>query len=101
MKAKLLAPRNSAREILSDVDARRMLESGSWVLVTIPKPESLGVKRQRKFRRRHTDEGFKRLDFWVSEDVFNELQARRCDGESLAVLIKRLLELPDDCAENG
>jgi len=100
-KAKLLAPRNMAREILSDVDAQRMLDSGSWVIAAIPKPVTPGAKRQRKFKRRRAEAGYKRLEVLLSERIFDVLQARRQKGESLAELIKRLLELPGDTAEKG
>ena len=95
-KATLLAPRNSAREILSDTDAQRMLDSGSWVIATVPKRPTAGAINQRKFKRRRAEAGYRRLDIMLTKQVFNALQARRQSGESLAALIKRLLELPDD-----
>lgn len=100
-KATLLAPRNAAREILSDSDAERMLSSGSWVIAKIPKSVTPNAKRQRKFKRQRAEAGFKRLEVLLAAQVFNSLQARLQKGESLAALIKRLLELPDNADEKG
>ena len=101
-KAKLLAPRNSAREILSDSDAQRMLDSGSWVIATIPKKRSAGARNQENYMRRKLDAGFKKLEILLPEHVYNSLRARRQEGEPMAMVVERLLiESSGDNGENS
>lgn len=90
-KAKLLAPRNMAREILSESDAERMLQSGSWVIASIPKKRTAGARNQANFFRRRLDAGYRKLQVLLPNHVFNSLQAKRRDGETLASLLERLL----------
>lgn len=90
-KARLLAPRNMAREILSDVDAQRMLDSGSWVIATIPKKPTAGARNQRNYMRRRLAAGFRKLEILIPERVYAALHARRQEGESMASLLERLL----------
>lgn len=101
-KAKLLAPRNMAREILSDTDAQRMLDSGSWVIATIPRKRSAGAKRQEAYMRRRLETGYRILHTLLPDHVFAELRARLHEGESLAELVERLLaESIADNSEKG
>jgi len=101
-KPTLLAPRNSAREILSDTDAERMLQSGSWVIATIPKKRTARAKTQQAYMRRRLAAGYKKLEFLVPEHVYHALQSRQRDGESLAELLERLISLTsDDNDEKG
>ncbi|MGQ7959893.1 hypothetical protein ACUTAF_19610 [Pseudomonas sp. SP16.1] len=101
-KATLLAPRNSAREILSDSDAQRMLDSGSWVIATVPKKPTAGAVNQRNYMRRRLEDGYRKLEVLLPEHVHGALYARRLEGESLAELLERLLaETPDDSADKS
>lgn len=100
-KAKLLAPRNSAREILSESDAERMLQSGSWVLAVIPKKATAGAKRQSDYWRRRLEAGYKKLQVLLPERVFNSLQAKRRDGETLAGMLERLLSESDSDSDKN
>lgn len=95
-KATLLAPRNAAREILSEADAQRMLDSGSWVIATIPKKPTAGARNQRAYMQRRLAAGFKKLETLLPERVYDALAAMRREGESTAELIARLIESSDD-----
>lgn len=90
-KARLLAPRNMAREILSDTDAQRMLDSGSWVLAAIPKKQSAVAKRQREFWRRREAAGYKKLLLILPGHVVDELHVLQREGETMAELVERLM----------
>lgn len=98
-KAKLLAPRNAAREVLSDTDAQRMLDSGSWVIATIPRKRTAGARNQQNYMRRKLDAGHRMLHTLLPDHVFNELHARLHAGESMASLLERLLS--ESVADNG
>lgn len=100
-KPKLLAPRNSAREITSEVDAERMLASGSWVLAVVPRKPSPATKSQRKFRRNRIQAGYRRFDVLLPEHVFNALHAQRREGETFAQMVERLIRLSGDIDENS
>ena len=101
-KPTLLAPRNSAREILSDTDAERMLASGSWVIATVPKKRTAHAKTQQAYMRRRLAAGYKKLELLLPEPVFDSLQAKRREGESMAELLERLISLTsDDNDENS
>lgn len=100
-KATLLAPRNMAREILSEVDAQRMLDSGSWVLAVIPKKTTPAMKRQRKFRRNRIAAGYRRFEVLLPEHVHNALHALRREGETVAKMVERLIGLSGNTDENS
>lgn len=101
-KATLLAPRNAAREILSEPDAQRMLDSGSWVVATIPKKQSSGARNQANYMRRRLEAGYRKLEVLLPEHVYSALHERRHDGESMAMVVERLLaESSDDIDEEG
>src|SRR3990167_1344247 len=94
-KAKLLAPRNTAREVMSESDAERMLQSGSWVIATIPKKRSAGAKRQSDYWQRRLEAGYRKLQVILPDHVFHELHARLHAGETLALMLERLLSESD------
>ena len=95
-KAKLLAPRNMAREVLSDTDAQRMLDSGSWVIATIPKKRSTGARNQENYVRRKLEAGYRKLHVLLPEHVYRELYARLHDDEAISSLLERLLSASDN-----
>jgi hypothetical protein len=99
MKSILLTPRASVREVLSPLDAERMLRSGSWMKAVVPKPVSAGAKRQRAFLDRRRQAGFHRLDIYLPPRVFAALLSRRKPGESMASLIERLISSTCDAGE--
>ena len=94
-KGKFLAPRNAAREILSDSDAQRMLDSGSWVIATIPKKPTRHSIAQKEFEQRRREAGFRKLQVLLPEHVFGALNSRRQEGESMAMLLERLISESD------
>lgn len=96
MKTKLLVPAMYAREMIDGPDLDRYLASGSYLIGTRPKKPTDHAIAQRAFKQRRSEAGFKRLDVLLDEQIYNALMARRRDGESLAAIIKRLLNLPDD-----
>jgi hypothetical protein len=87
----LLAPRNAAREILSDSDAERMLSSGSWVIAKIPKKQSAGARNQKNYMRRRLEAGYRKLEVLLPAHVYRALHVRQQDGESMAMVVERLL----------
>lgn len=101
-KAKLLAPRNMAREVLSDTDAQRMLDSGSWVLATIPKKRSARAINQQNYMRRRREAGYRKLEILLPEYAHDILHSMQRDGETMAELVERLILLSsDDNSEKG
>lgn len=101
MKAKLLAPRNAAREIMSETDAQRMLDSGSWVIATIPKKRSARAINQQNYMRRRLEAGYRKLEILLPEHIHNILHSRLREGETYAELVTRIILLTsDDNSEN-
>lgn len=101
-KATLLAPRNAAREMLSEVDIQRLLDSGSWVIATIPKKPTAGAINQRNYFQRRLEAGFRKFQVLLPEHVFNALHGRRHKGETVAEMLERLLAESDtDNEENS
>lgn len=99
-KPVLIAPRSQAREIDPDSpDFRRYLDSGSWVLVVIPKKLTPLAKRQRKFKRKREAAGYKKLEVLLPPHVVEAVYAKRLNGETMAELIKRVFGLSDDSEE--
>jgi hypothetical protein len=98
-KGQLLAPRNTAREILSDVDAQRMLDSGSWVYAVLPKKSTPAMKAQRKFRRNRIAAGYRRFEVLLPERVHNALHALQREDETFAQLVERLIGLSGNADE--
>lgn len=98
-KGQLLAPRNMAREILSEADAERMLQSGSWIIATIPKKTTPAMARQRKFRRNRITAGYRRFEVLLPEHVHSALHALRREGETVAKMVERLIGLSGNSDE--
>jgi len=91
-----LVPAMYAREMIPNADTEQKLESGSYLLAIKPKKLTANAIAQREFKRRRSDAGFKKLDVLLEEQIYNALLARRRDGETLAAIIKRLINLPDN-----
>lgn len=95
-KTILLVPTKFAMEMLPNADTEQKLASGSYLIATKPKKLTANAIAQREFKRRRSDAGFKKLDILLEEQIYNALLARRRDGETLAEIIKRLINLPDN-----
>lgn len=91
MKATLLAPRQSVREIASPADASRMLASGSWVRASAAQTRKPSSARARQYKRRRRAAGWQVLNIFVSPKLATALRAAKREGETLAELIERLL----------
>lgn len=91
----LVVPRTAVREVAPNADTDRLLASGSWCRVGTTAPESEHTRAQRAYRHHRMEEGCRRLDLWLPEQVFSALRTRQREGESMAVTIKRLLESPE------
>lgn len=90
-KARLLAPRMATREMMDGPDLERMLDSGSWVIATVPKkPTAHAISQRRYWSRRH-EAGYKRLSLLLPEHVYEAFYSQCRDGETLALLLERLL----------
>lgn len=98
-KVMLIAPRNMVREMTSEADVERLLQSGSWCRVAGTKPISKGAAWQRQFRARNRLLGFKWFTVWLPPETFAALVAVKRQDEDFAELIKRLLELPNSSDE--
>ncbi|MNZ10246.1 hypothetical protein D3C78_270860 [compost metagenome] len=94
-KPTLLAPRNQAREITSEVDAQRMMESGSYVECTIPKKPSKALIAQRALDQRKREAGLRILHVALPPAVLDAIHARLREGETMARLIERLISESD------
>lgn len=90
-KGQLIAPRNVAREVLPGVDMQRLLDSGSWVIVNLPKKPTRHSIAQRDYMQRRFAAGYKKLEILLPEHVYSFLQSRLRDGESMAELVERLI----------
>ncbi|WP_150105102.1 hypothetical protein [Pseudogulbenkiania ferrooxidans] len=95
-KPLLIAPRNTAREVLPGPDAERLLASGSWVPVVLPKPRYRSAKTVEAFRQRRREQGFKAIHVLLPEGVYKALHDQRQKGETLAGVIERLLSYAAD-----
>lgn len=84
-----------ARSVLLNTDIQQGLETGRLLLAVKVKKPTYHAIAQRAFKRRCSEAGFKRLDVLLEERIYNALLARRQSGETLAAIIKRLLNLPD------
>lgn len=96
MKSVLIAPRNAAREIDPDSpDYFRYLESGSWVRVqALSKQQTQNARTVQKAKQRHLAAGCKKVECFLTPDVYAALLAKKRKGETLAQLIARLVR-PD------
>lgn len=93
LKTFLLAPRQGTREILSPVDAARMLKSGSWVAVAEAKPISKQAMGQRRFRERCQEEGMRQLVIWLPSETFELLKSKKGPKESMAEVVERAVKM--------
>ncbi|WP_141232995.1 hypothetical protein [Pseudomonas sp. Irchel 3A7] len=96
MKSKLVVPRNQAREMVPGPDLDRMLNSGSYLLATVPNKPTAHCIAQKEYMQRRLDAGFKKLQVLLPEPIFNKLRERCRDGESMAELLERLLSASDN-----
>lgn len=91
-KAVLIAPRATARELVPGPDLDRLLSSGSWLVVAVPKSRHPGTKKVAAFRQRKKENGFRYLHVLLSGEVINRLHAQKLDStDTLAAVIERLL----------
>lgn len=97
-KTILIVPTMYAREMVPNADVDMKLASGSYLIAVKPKKQSAVAKRQRLFRDRRNEAGDKKLEVFLTEQIYNSLLAMRREGETMAALIKRLLELTDNYA---
>lgn len=95
-KPTLLVPRQNVREVLSEVDAARMLASGSWVKAVLPKPRRSSTRKVTAFRQRLKEKGYRQLHVMLRGDVIDALHAQKRGGETLANVIERLLSYADE-----
>lgn len=95
-KGILIAPRNATREVLSGVDMQRLLDSGSWLIATAPKKPTRHSVTQKEFEQRRREAGFRKLQVLLPEPIFNKLRASLREGETLALLLERLLAETDN-----
>jgi len=86
----LIAPRNMAREV-TEQDAARLLAGGSWCAVTEVRRPTAGQRRQARLRERRKAAGMRGMLLWFRPEVHALLHASKRKGESVAVLIERLL----------
>ncbi|UVJ42852.1 antitoxin VapB family protein [Pseudomonas sp. LS1212] len=98
MKATKMIHPSHAREILSEVDAARLRQSG-WLELDQTKPVSKGAAFQRRYRKRQLMLGFKQFSVWLPESVFNALAAMKKPKESFAELVERLINSPNNTGE--
>jgi hypothetical protein len=92
----LIVPAKFATEMVPNADLDQKLASGSYYIAVKPKKPTANAIAQRAFKRRRNEAGFKKLELLLDEQIYNALLARRRDGETLAAIIKRLLNLPDN-----
>lgn len=95
-KAKLIAPRQFTREMVPGPDLDRLLNSGSWVVVAVPKSRHRGTQKVAAFRQRKKEDGFRYLHVLLSGESINKLHAQKRGGETLADVIERLLSYTDN-----
>ena len=95
-KVLLIAPRAAAREMVQSADLNRLLESGSWVTVVLPKPRRCSTRKVAAFRQRRKEKGFRYLHVMLRGEVIDALHAQKRGGETLADVIERLLGYADD-----
>lgn len=95
-KGILIAPRNAAREVLPGVDMQRLLDSGSWVIATVPKKPSAHCIAQREYKQRQLEAGYRDFHTLLPAPVFNRLRAMLHEGETFSELVERLLSIADD-----
>lgn len=89
-KPTYIAPRMYVREMVDGPDLERMLESGSYMIATVPKKPTDVTKRQRQFRNRRLEAGYRRFEVLLPAHIYELLHLLRHDGETMASLIARL-----------
>jgi hypothetical protein len=95
-KSVLIVPAKYATEMFMNADVEQKLASGSYLIATRPKKPTANTLAQRAFKRRRGEAGFKKLEALLDQQIYNALQARRQDSETIAGLIERLINLPDN-----
>lgn len=91
-KSILIAPRTHTREVALNADTERLLASGSWCVVSMPRKPNAVAIRQRVSRQRRQQAGCHRLSTMVSEGLFRKLTSLKREGETMADLFERLCE---------
>lgn len=100
-KPVLVAPRNSAREMLPGDDLDRLLASGSYVEVKPVKSRSPNAGKSRAFKARKRAEGCIELNLFLPAHVHAALRRKLHRGESMADCIARLLGVSDEKGQVG
>lgn len=97
----LVAPRNSAREMLPGDDLDRLLASGSYCEVMPVKSRSSNAGKSRAFKARKRAEGCVELNLFLPAHVHHALRRELHPGESMASCIARLLGVSDEKGQVG
>ncbi len=90
-KPKYIAPRMYVREMVDGPDLDRMLESGSYLVASMPKKPTRHSVAQKEYMQRRFAAGYKSLNVLLPEPVFNQMRAMLQEGETFAELLERLM----------
>lgn len=86
---KLVHP-SHARCVLTEDEAARLRHHG-WLELPQPKAVSKGAAEQRLLRERRRAQGIRELLVWLPGEIFQALEDRKREGESMADVIIRLV----------
>lgn len=92
MKTKLLVHPSYARTVLSEDEAARLRQAG-WHELPDTAPVSKDASKHRRFREKCRQDGLQHLCVYVKPETNDALKAMRRPGETLAMVLDRLVEL--------